>query len=266
MSHPRRISTMVGTAIAATLAALVLVPASAQAQTLEYVALGDSYASGVGTRDYIDDGSDCSRSEAAYPSLLAAELGADLTFAACSGATTTDLIDGQLDGLSSSTDLVTVTVGGNDTGWASVVQQCVYPAPLTCDEEIDEAERYIEEDLPGRLAAAYDAITAAAPNADVIVLGYPRLFNGEECNIITRISPEEQARLNTAADLLAEAVGTTAAAHGLRHLDMRDAFDGHAICDDTEWLNGISWPIAESYHPNAAGQSDGYFAELSAAV
>jgi lysophospholipase L1-like esterase len=266
MSYPRRISTLVGTTIAAALAALVLVPASAQAQTTEYVALGDSYASGVGTRDYIDDGSDCSRSEAAYPSLLAAELGADLTFAACSGATTTDLIENQLGGLSPSTDLVTVTIGGNDTGWASVVQQCVYPAPLTCDEQIDEAERYIQEDLPGRLDAAYTAIASAAPNAEIIVLGYPRLFNGEECNIITRISPEEQAQLNDAADLLAETIGATAASHGLRHLDMRDAFTGHAICDDVEWLNGISWPIAESYHPNVDGQRDGYFAALAAAV
>ncbi|WP_026930899.1 SGNH/GDSL hydrolase family protein [Glycomyces tenuis] len=257
---------MVGTAIAATLAALVLVPASAWAQTTEYVALGDSYASGVGTRDYIDDGSGCSRSESAYPSLLAAELDADLTFAACSGATTTDLIDDQLGGLSASTDLVTVTVGGNDTGWASVIQQCAYPYPLTCDAQIDEAERYIREDLPGRLAAAYEAVASAAPNAEVIVLGYPRLFNGEECNVITRISPEEQARLNDAADLLAETVGAAAEAHGLRHIDMRDAFDGHAICDDVEWLNGISWPIAESYHPNVDGQRDGYFAELSAAL
>src|SRR5690606_35793499 len=109
-----------------------------------------------------------------------------------SGATTADLVSSQLGGLSSSTDLVTVTIGGNDTGWASVVQQCAYPQPWTCDEEIDEAERYIQEELPGRLDTAYDAIASAAPNADVVVLGYPRLFNGEECNVIIRISSEEQ--------------------------------------------------------------------------
>ena len=266
MAHPRRISTMVGATIAATFTALALVPASAQAQTVEYVALGDSYASGLGTREYIDDGSGCSRSDHAYPSLLADEIGADLTFAACSGATTADLVSSQLGGLSSSTDLVTVTIGGNDTGWASVVQQCAYPQPWTCDEEIDEAERYIQEELPGRLDTAYDAIASAAPNADVVVLGYPRLFNGEECNVIIRISSEEQALLNAAADLLAEAVGDRAAAHGFTYVDVRDAFEGHAICDDAEWLNGISWPIAESYHPNRDGQSGGYFAELAQVV
>src|SRR5690606_34275109 len=98
MAHPRRISTMVGATIAATFTALAPVPASAQAQTVEYVALGDSYASGLGTREYIDDGSGCSRSDHAYPSLLADEIGADLTFAACSGATTADLVSSQLGG------------------------------------------------------------------------------------------------------------------------------------------------------------------------
>ncbi|HEU5126698.1 MAG TPA: SGNH/GDSL hydrolase family protein [Glycomyces sp.] len=266
MAHPRRISTMVVASIAATLTALALIPASAQAQTVEYVALGDSYASGVGTREYIDDGSGCSRSDHAYPSLLAADIGADLTFAACSGATTDDLIAGQLGGLSSSTDLVTITIGGNDTGWASVVQQCAYPQPWTCDAEIAAAETYIRDELPGRLGAAYGAVTAAAPNAEVVVLGYPRLFNGEECNVITRISPQEQALLNAAADLLADTVGATAGAHGFAYVDVRDAFEGHAICDDAEWLNGISWPIAESYHPNRDGQRQGYFAELAAVV
>ncbi|WP_026924875.1 SGNH/GDSL hydrolase family protein [Glycomyces arizonensis] len=266
MAYPRRISTMVAAIAAATLTALALIPASAQAETVEYVALGDSYASGVGTRSYIDDGSECSRSEYAYPSLLAADLGADLTFAACSGATTADLTANQLGGLSPETDLVTVTIGGNDTGWAAVVQQCAYPYPWTCDAQIDEAERFIQEDLPDRLDDAYDAIAEAAPNAEVVVLGYPRLFNGEACNVIVRISPDEQAQLNDAADLLAEAVGKAAGDHGFDYVDVRDAFDGHAICDDAEWLNGLSWPIAESFHPNRAGQSDGYFAELAAAL
>lgn len=266
MVYPRRILTMVGAVITAALTALILLPATAQAQTVEYAALGDSYASGVGTRDYIDDGSGCSRSEYAYPSLLADDLGANLDFAACSGATTVDLIAEQLGGLSSATDLVTVTIGGNDTGWASIVQQCAYPYPWTCDEEIEAAERYIRDELPGRLGAAYTAIADAAPNAEVVVLGYPRLFNGESCNVITRISAEEQALLNAAADLLAETIGTVAGEHGFRHIDVRDAFDGHAICDDAEWLNGLSWPIAESYHPNRDGQSAGYFTELSSIV
>jgi hypothetical protein len=87
----------------------------------------------------------------------------------------------------------------------------------------------------------------------VVVVGYPRLFNGEECNIIARISPGEQVELNAAADLLAATVGARAAAHGFTFVDARGPFTGHAVCDDVEWLNGTSNPIAESYHPNRAG-------------
>ncbi|SDL40267.1 GDSL-like Lipase/Acylhydrolase family protein [Glycomyces sambucus] len=266
MPSPRRISTMAAALAAAVVSVLALTSGAAQAQTIEYVALGDSYASGVGTRSYLDDGSGCSRSAAAYPSLIAEELGADLDFAACAGAKTGDVLNNQLGALSASTDLVTITVGGNDTGWAGVVQRCAYPYPWTCDAQIDAAEAFIRNQLPAKLHAVYDAIESAAPNAEVVVLGYPRLFNGEQCNAITRISPGEQSQLNAAADLLATTVGTVAGSHGFDYVDVRDAFEGHAVCDDTEWVNGISYPIAESYHPNTAGQRDGYFALLNALV
>jgi lysophospholipase L1-like esterase len=266
MSIPRRFSTLAAATAAAFVSVTALTSGAAQAQTVEYVALGDSYASGVGTRSYIDDGSDCSRSNAAYPSLIAEEIGADLTFAACSGAKTGDLLAGQLGGLSDSTDLVTVTIGGNDTGWAGVVQKCAYPYPWTCTAEIAAAEKFVRERLPAKLHAVYDAIEAAAPNAEVIVVGYPRLFNGEQCNAITRISPAEQAALNDAADLLGDTIGMVAASHDFTYLDVRDAFEGHAVCDDTEWINGLSYPIPESYHPNTAGQRDGYYTLLNALV
>jgi len=253
---------MAGALLAAVVSVTALTGGAAQAQTIEYVALGDSYASGVGTRDYIDDSS-CRRSDAAYPSLLADAIGADLTFAACSGAKTGDVLNNQLGGLSDSTDLVTITIGGNDTGWTGVVQQCAYPYPWTCWKEIDAAEAFVRDALPARLDEVYTAIEDAAPNAEVIVVGYPLLFNGEECNAITRISPGEQAALNDAADLLGDVVGTVAANHGFRYADVRAAFDDHAVCDDTEWLNGISYPIVESYHPNKSGQKDGYFPIVS---
>ncbi|THV22051.1 SGNH/GDSL hydrolase family protein [Glycomyces paridis] len=266
MSHPRRISTLAAALVAAVVSALAFTGGTAQAQTIEYVALGDSYASGVGTRSYIDDGTDCSRSALAYPSLLADELGADLDFAACSGAKTGDVLTEQLGGLSASTDLVTITIGGNDTGWSGIVQQCAYPYPWTCDSQIAAAETFIRNQLPAKLHAVYDAVEDAAPNARVIVLGYPRLFNGEQCNVITRISPAEQADLNDAADLLAQTIGAAAGSRGFDYVDVRDAFDGHTVCDDAEWLNGLSWPISESFHPNQTGQSSGYYPLLSALV
>src|SRR6476661_5647364 len=69
---------------------------TAQAAAPSYVALGDSYSSGVGTRTYISDGTSCQRSVYAYPSLIAASKGLTLNFRACSGATVADVTNTQL--------------------------------------------------------------------------------------------------------------------------------------------------------------------------
>src|SRR3954453_24030259 len=84
------------------------------------VALGDSYSSGTGTRPYTD--STCQRSVYAYPSLRAANRPkTSLVFAACSGATTSDVLNNQVSSLTSTTKFVTITVGGNDAGFSSVI-------------------------------------------------------------------------------------------------------------------------------------------------
>lgn len=231
---------------------LVLVAPPAQAAAPAYTALGDSYSSGTGTREYYDNGA-CQRSPHAYPVLDAARLGATLTFAACAGAKIPDVLNGQLGSLNSGTRYVTLSVGGNDIGWSSVILQCAKPWPYTCWSQIDAAEAYIRNTLPGQLDQLYARIRTLAPNARVVVVGYPRLFNGEECNIIARISPGEQAELNAAADLLATTIKARAEARGFGFVDARGPFTGHAICDDVEWINGTSYPLGESYHPNRSG-------------
>ena len=83
-------------------AVAVVVPGPAHAATVNYVALGDSYSSGVGT-DHYDLSSSCDRSSLAYPALVAAAKGYTLNFQACSGATTTDVINKQVAALNTST-------------------------------------------------------------------------------------------------------------------------------------------------------------------
>jgi lysophospholipase L1-like esterase len=244
--------------------ALVAAP-PAHAVPLTYAALGDSYASGVGTRSYVDDGTTCHRSPYAYPVLDAARLGATLTFAACSGASVAGVLGSQLGGLDAATGYVTVTVGGNDAGFSGVLGQCARPWPYNCTNNINAANSYIRTTLPGTLDTLYGRIRALAPNARVSVVGYPRLFNGEQCNVLSRISPGEQSALNATADLLDGAIADRAAAHGFGFVDPRAAYLHHAICDDVEWLNGLSDPTSESYHPNRAGQSD-YAALVLAAL
>lgn len=235
-----------------------------------YTALGDSYSSGVGTRSYYSDGTSCQRSSYAYPVLDAARLGATLTFAACSGAKVADVLNKQAGSLNAGTTYVTVSAGGNDIGWVDVIARCALPWPYTCWDQINAANAAIRNTLPGRLDTLYTAIHTRAPNARVVVVGYPRLFNESNCQSLARISPGEQAAMNDSADLLATTIGARAAAHGFRFADPRGPFTGHAVCDSVEWINGLSNPVSESYHPNRTGHSNGYAplvaAALSAAV
>ena len=248
-----------GLPVLAGLAAVLALGAPAVAAGTTYVALGDSYSSGTGTRSYISDGTSCQRSVYAYPSLDAASLGLALTLRACSGATVADVTNTQLSALSSSTAYVTVSVGGNDAGYADVLTECAQPAWMSnCNGAIDGAQYVINNLLPGRLSTLYSSIRAKAPNAKVIVVGYPRIFNGEDCNAATWFSPTEESRLNATADLLNSRTSSAAAARGFTFVNPTSRFVGHAVCDRTEWVNGLSSPVSESYHPNVAGHRDGY--------
>ncbi len=233
--------------------------APASAAGTSYVALGDSYSSGTGTRSYISDGTSCQRSVYAYPSLDAASLGLSLVFRACSGATVADVTNAQLPALTTSTAYVSISVGGNDAGFANVLTTCAQPSWLSnCYGAIDKANAIITGTLPSRLATLYSSIRAKAPNARVIVVGYPHIFNGEDCNALTWFSPTEESRLNATADLLNARTQTAASAAGFTFASPTSRFVGHAVCDSPEWLNGLSSPTTESYHPNVAGHRDGY--------
>lgn len=240
-------------------AAALLGAAPARAAGSAYVALGDSYSSGVGTRSYLSDGTSCQRSVYAYPSLVASSKGYALNFRACSGATTADVTNVQLGALGTATAYVSLTVGGNDAGFSSVLTECAKPSwASNCNAAIDRALGVIRNTLPGRLSTLYASIRTRAPQAKVVVAGYPRIFNGEDCNALTWFSPTEEARLNSAADTLNSVIATAAGNAGFGFRNPTAAFIGHAVCDDVEWINGLSNPVTESYHPNRVGHSSGY--------
>ncbi|MCD0443256.1 SGNH/GDSL hydrolase family protein [Glycomyces sp. A-F 0318] len=243
------------------LAALPPAPAAARAQSapIEYVALGDSYSSGAGAGAYTD--LLCQRSENAHPRLLAEELGADLTFAACGGATTGHVLNGQAGALDADTDLVTIGIGGNDIGWFNAIAACIVPL-ADCAPQIEEAERKATEELPEKLDDVYEEIADRAPAAEVYVTGYPRLFAARNtCDALGQISVAEQRRMNDAADLLSSVIEAAAEDHRFTYVDTRGAFDDHGICAGTPWLHGLT--IRDlPYHPNAPGHRDGYFPTL----
>jgi lysophospholipase L1-like esterase len=241
-------------------AVAVLAPVPAAAATSSYVALGDSYSSGTGTRTYLNDGTSCQRSVYAYPSLIASSKGYALNFRACSGASTADVAD-QLGALDAGTAYVSITVGGNDAGFSSVLTECAKPAWMSnCNGAIDRAQNVITNTnyLPDRLAKLYSSIRSRATHAKIVAVGYPRLFNGTDCNAGTWFSATEMSRLNYTADLLNATISTAASGAGFAFSNPTSAFLGHAVCASTEWINGLSYPVSESYHPNRLGHSAGY--------
>jgi lysophospholipase L1-like esterase len=265
MNRRSPVLALVGATVAL-VAGLFAVPAASAAAPV-YVALGDSYASGTGTRSYISDGTSCQRSTYAYPSLIAASRGYSLNFKACSGAKIPDVTNTQLGALTTATNYVTISVGGNDAGFSSVLTECAQPGWMSnCNGAIDTAQAYINNTLPGKLSTLYASIRARAPYAKVVVVGYPRIFNGEDCNAGTWFSPTEESRLNATADLLNSKTAAQASAKGFSFANPTSRFIGHAVCDDVEYLNGLSNPVSESYHPNKSGHSAGYTPAVSAVL
>jgi lysophospholipase L1-like esterase len=239
---------------------------AAQAMATKYVALGDSYSSGTGTRTFFEP--TCQRSVYAYPYLLhEAHPTWEFVDAACSGATTSTLLSSQVSSVTSTTNWVTYTIGGNDAGFSSVITECALPSWFSdCNGKINEAQSIVKNTLPGRLDEVNNAIKSRAPSAKVIVLDYPHLFNGEDCNALTFFSPAEETRLNETADQMKNVISAAATRAGSNFVfrDVIPAFVGHAVCDggggsSTEWINGLSSPTSESYHPKVQGHASGYY-------
>lgn len=259
MTRPLRAARSAALALV-TLGALILgAPAAVQASPspLTYDALGDSYASGYGVGPYTA----CGRSAAAYAvqadgrSRLALD---DL--AACAGATTTTLVSGgQLDALDASTDVVTLTIGGNDIGWSSAVAACLGGSDAQCAGATALVRRRVQTQLPGLLDSVYTQVASHAPNAHVFVTGYPRLFS-PEYGAYLGASAAEQQSLNDGADLLDSVIAAAARAHGFSFVDVRTRFDGHGVNSPEPYITSPFDPAP--LHPNA----DGWAAYTSAVV
>ncbi|MGP4112652.1 SGNH/GDSL hydrolase family protein [Streptomyces sp. 4N509B] len=263
----RRMVTAAATAVLAlgvTTLAPTAVALDSTAAATAYVALGDSYSSGVGAGSYDSGSGDCRRSTVAYPELWADANAPDsFTFAACAGATTEDVLANQLGALDSGTTLVSISIGGNDAGFGDTMMTCVLQGTSACVSRVNEARAYISDTLPGVLDSTYTAIRDRAPNAQVVVLGYPRMYELDG-SCFLGISEESRAAINGAADLLADVTSKRAADHGFAFGDVRTTFAGHEICSDSEWLHSVTWPVNDSYHPTASGQSGGYYPVLEA--
>ncbi|MFC0438936.1 SGNH/GDSL hydrolase family protein [Kutzneria buriramensis] len=247
-------------AVAAALSTTAVAHAAPAA--VNYAAVGDSYASGVGTQSSYDNS--CDRSAKGYPSLWAAAHSVSaFTNVACSGAKTSDVINSQVGSLSSANTVVTVTVGGNDAGFSSVMESCIIGGDSGCNTAVNNAKNYVNTTLPGLLDNTYNAVRGHAPNATVYVVGYPRFYQlGGSCSV--GLSDTSRSYIDSGADTLDTAISAAASRHGFRFVDVRDAFANHGICSSNWWLNSVTWPVVNSYHPNASGYASGYLPALTA--
>lgn len=236
-----------------------------------YFALGDSFASGLGAGEYILTGGICFRSSNAYPALLAAAHSPEVfRFIACGGSTTADVRRLQVPKLSRATRLVTLTVGGNDAGFSRALAACVRSSSsdADCDKALDESERVLRDELPGNLQRTYQEISAAAPEASVVLAGYPHLFEkgAKDCSAGT---PARRARINALTDRLNDLIRRTGEKQGFGFADVRDTFAGHGVCaraGTEEWIHPLTLLNPASFHPTTKGQRFGYLPVVREAV
>jgi lysophospholipase L1-like esterase len=258
-----RLSVLAGMVTTALL--VTAVPASAAPESLDYAALGDSYSSGVGAPGQTGA---CSQSPNAYGPLWARKNSATLTFAACAGATTDTLRASQLSALDDGTDLVTLTIGGNDVGFAPAVITCTIATDAGCQAVVNTALAVLKGTMPAKFDATYDDIREAAPNADVVVLGYPILFDetAPSCGVAGLSIPKRKA-LNRGASELNAVIKSRSQAAGFTYADVTDEFAGHGACAASPWINALTAiPATDSFHPNANGYRLGYLPGLESAL
>lgn len=244
----------VGAALAVGLAS----PVAQAAEPVDYVALGDSYSSGTGAPPYT--GGTCFRSPRGYAQLWANTHDVStFKYVACGGATTASMTD-QFSSLDAATDLVSITIGGNDIDFAGTMITCVINTDTACVNAVNAGIENARTTLPAKLDATYTTIRTRAPNATVVVLGYPRLVEANgNC-----MSATKRAALNRGADALHEVISARAAAASLRYVDARAHFAGHGACGNSPWINRFSlFQLVESFHPNVAGYRDGYLPLLN---
>jgi lysophospholipase L1-like esterase len=241
---------------------------------LDYVALGDSYsaASGVLPPDPTA-APQCLRSTRNYPHLLAAQVGAVLTDVTCGGADTTHFataqypgVAPQLQALSRETDLVTMTIGGNDSGvFIDSILSCGAAGLTTLGQGSPCADRYgssfedtVRSTTHPALVQALRAVRQAAPHARVAILGYPSILPASGgCFPQMPVASGDIAYLNSLQATLNDAVRRAAAQTGVTYVDMTGPSQGHDACQPI----GVRWiePVLAGtnpviVHPNALGE------------
>ncbi|HEX2297111.1 MAG TPA: SGNH/GDSL hydrolase family protein [Pseudonocardiaceae bacterium] len=245
--------------------------------TDRYVALGDSFAAGPFIPVQRTDPLGCARSSHNYPALIAEDLGVtEFTDVTCSAATTANMTTAQVvllgsnppqfDALHPDTDLVTVSIGGNDIGFSDIVLTCgrlslTEPAGDPCRRQAlaGGSDLYAERILQAapKVAGVLREIHHRAPNASVLLVGYLRILPpARGCWPVVPISAGDVPYLDGIQQQLTQMLATQARDNGATFVDAYAASLGHDTCQlpTVKWVEGIL-PTSPAFpvHPNARG-------------
>jgi lysophospholipase L1-like esterase len=240
-----------------------------------YVALGDSFTAGplVPTTDVAGG---CFRSDRNYPALVAEQLDVDeLVDVSCSGATTQDLtqrqqtvrdasVPPQLRVLSPETDLVTLGIGGNDFDlFHTLVATCSRlrsrdPGGSPCADVLSRrgVDLVAETDrISRRVEDAVRQVERRAPNAEILLVGYLRLTPSTSRCPELPFARGDYAFGMRVSRALNDALARAARRTGVGFVDMYTASEGHDVCSDEPWVNGVRTQEGEAlaFHPFADG-------------
>jgi lysophospholipase L1-like esterase len=227
-----------------------------------YSAVGDSFAAGVGNPTLPGAGASL-RSADAYPVLLAGTAN-KVTFLAASGATTATVLVAQVPHVPGGARQITVTVGGNDIGFASLAIACARGLQTAPCVEAKAAAYAGLGVLSGHLTAVIAALHAQAPAAHIYVTGYPLLFQPEMISSVPScpaLWPYDATALDAADHftemlngVIAEVVRVVPTGSVVTYVDVTgvDAFGGHGLCDGVSYIFPPTMP--SSLHPTPAGQ------------
>jgi lysophospholipase L1-like esterase len=263
-------------------AGLFSTPASADAGPI-YIGLGDSYAAGMGGGPYLLAPewvpATCQQTDAAYPTALG---GGNM---ACSGATTTvvsEIVktaanDPRTARALADASQITVTVGGNDIDAGAAAVHCAALASTPeCRAALFNSIAVKLPQLPAKIKKMVAVIKDKAPQARIMLTGYPRLFT---VNDFMTPGQKSMARtVNAAADLLNATIAVSALANRVGYLSVTQRFINHGIGSAQPWIVGFPPVCASSltcapdgqpgdvFHPTRAGHIEGYAASIRGAL
>ena len=168
----------------------------------------------------------------------------------------------QLDDVDEDTALVTIRLGANDYGLFARIIQCArnyagQSGSPCADLDANGGSNNVDArlaDVRANLDRALDEIEDRAPQAQVIVLGYPHVAPDEGTCELLPVPADDYDYVRRIIEGLNTALESVAEEHDLTYIDMYDVSEGHDICADQPWVAGA--PIrptgATAWHPYAA--------------